>query len=88
MYLSVDKAAKLLLNKMKQEFGDEEGNIDVLKAASIIYGNPLLYDKGQELHHQIKAVNEMIDCAWACPHHYQIWAWAGLKLTKVFEVVD
>jgi hypothetical protein len=84
----VDEAAKLLLDKMQQEFGDEEGNIDVLKAASTIYDNPTLYDKGQELHYQIKAINDMIHYAWACPHHCQVWAWAGLKLTKVFEIVD
>ena len=87
MYLSADEAAKLLLDKMKQEFGDEEGNIDVLKAASIIYDNPLVYES-KGFHHQVQAVDDMIENAWACPHHFHIWAWAGLKFSKAFKVIE
>ena len=86
MYLTLQEATKVLTDKLKQEFADENGEIDVIKAAATIYDNPLLYEKEHGFKRQIKIIEDIIESPQGHTHSSLVWKWAGLKLTKVFKV--
>ena len=82
--LTVEEASKILADKLKQ-FEDENGEIDILKAVTTIYNNPLIYENNHGFQWQIKAVRDAVETPEACLHHHRIWEWVGLKLIKAFD---
>ena len=85
MYLTVEEAAKILIDKLQKEFGDDAGNINILKATAAVYNNPILYKENHKFQWQLKAMASTLEHPRAGLYHQQIWKWAGLALTKVFE---
>ena len=81
MLLTAQEASEVLTKRLKEEFGDKDGKVDVLKAAAVIFDNP-------PFQHEIKAVQDIVDYPCSGIHHYRIWEWAGMRLTRAFKVLD